>query len=538
MTGASPEALTEGRDLAERLLQNDALRRLAENPLLLTMLLVVKHGAGRLPPDRVSLYDRAVEVLLDTWNIKGHDALNVKETVPQLACVAFQLMRVGKQTATEKELLAVLEQARERLPQIRRYAKGTPDEFLKRVELRSSLIIEAGHQLEGGRTVPFYQFRHLTFQEYLAAVAAVEGHYMEYQKDDTVLTPLESHLTAEEWKEVIPMAAVLARKQAEPLTAALVVEGNALRQKMEKGEDFAGKRERRMGLNLPAPVARLVQCLAEEAEASSETLAAALQIIALFANWAPTRENWQALSRGPYGEELLHQAWLLYAPMQWRRECSLTQTLVTFAGLRQPKPYWHSSEGRLELIRLLRNHGAEEITRGLSTVAGLRSDDDAGTSELLMAVERHLFQKDAALWHAATYTWLLLNPESRVPGAEVLDRLLSLWVIEANEKLEPFASFALSTQLGHPRIIWTPELTVAQKQFVLQAADKTGVMPNQFASVVVAFHARDVWPEEELARRLYAVRPTTSLLSRNKKEAAIDAMLEQMGEAGRKYLRA
>ena len=39
---------------------------------------------------------------------------------------------------------------------------------------------------------------------------------------------------------------------------------------------------------------------------------------------------------------------------------------------------------------------------------------------------------------------------------------------------------------------------MAQKQFVLQAADKTGVMPNQFASVVVAFHARDVWPEEEL----------------------------------------
>ena len=114
---------------------------------------------------------------------------------------------------------------------------------------------------------------------------------MEYQKDDTVLTPLESDLAAEEWKEVIPMAAVLPRKQAEPLTAALVVEGNALRQKMEKGEDFAGSEKGGWVSNLPAPVARLVQCLAEEAEASSETLAAALQIIALFANWAPTRED-------------------------------------------------------------------------------------------------------------------------------------------------------------------------------------------------------------------------------------------------------
>lgn len=142
--------------------------------------------------------------------------------------------------------------------------------------------------------MPFYQFRHLTFQEYLAAVAAVEGHYMEYQKGDTVLTPLKSYLTAEEWKEVIPMAAVLARKQAEPLMAALVAQGNALRQKMENGEDFAEKREWQIAV-LPPAVARLVQCLAEEAEASPETLAAALQIIALFARGCVTRDNWQAL---------------------------------------------------------------------------------------------------------------------------------------------------------------------------------------------------------------------------------------------------
>ena len=65
--------------------------------------------------------------------------------------------------------------------------------------------------------MPFYQFRHLTFQEYLAAVAAVEGHYIDYNKADTVLTPLQSHLLTEEWKEIIPMSAVLAKKQAEPV---------------------------------------------------------------------------------------------------------------------------------------------------------------------------------------------------------------------------------------------------------------------------------------------------------------------------------
>jgi len=118
MSGDSPESVSETEEVANHIIRNASLHRLAENPLLLTMLLVVKHGAGRLPPDRVSLYGRAVEVLLDTWNIKGHDPLSLKEAIPQLACVAFQLMRAGKQTATEKELLELLEQARECVPQI------------------------------------------------------------------------------------------------------------------------------------------------------------------------------------------------------------------------------------------------------------------------------------------------------------------------------------------------------------------------------------------------------------------------------------
>ncbi|RZM19760.1 MAG: NACHT domain-containing protein, partial [Pedobacter sp.] len=215
-------ALKEAAELSQKLFMTLSLRRLAENPLLLTMLLVVKHGAGRLPPDRVSLYGRAVELLLDTWNIKGHDALSIKEAVPQLSYVALELMRSGQQTVTEKELLVLLENARDNVPQIKRYARDTPYEFLKRVELRSSLLLEAGHQVENGTTVPFYQFRHLTFQEYLAAIAISEGNYEGFDSRSTILKPLSRMLAVDEWKEVIPMAAVLAGKQAEPLMAALV----------------------------------------------------------------------------------------------------------------------------------------------------------------------------------------------------------------------------------------------------------------------------------------------------------------------------
>ena len=176
---ATDHAATE--DLLERIWQTPALHQLAENPLMLTMLLVVKQSVGRLPPDRVSLYQRATEILLDTWNIKGYEPINPREALPQLAFVAFNMMCNGKQTATEDEMLEMLEQARTN-PSIARHAHDSALKFLKRVERRSSLFVEAGYQDELGKKVPFYQFRHLTFQEYLAALAVVEGHYAGYQK--------------------------------------------------------------------------------------------------------------------------------------------------------------------------------------------------------------------------------------------------------------------------------------------------------------------------------------------------------------------
>ena len=56
MKGNEAQALPEAKEFSQQLLEKEPIARLAENPLLLTMLLVVKFkGAGRLPPDRVSL---------------------------------------------------------------------------------------------------------------------------------------------------------------------------------------------------------------------------------------------------------------------------------------------------------------------------------------------------------------------------------------------------------------------------------------------------------------------------------------------------
>jgi hypothetical protein len=493
MLGESPAAEEEAKTVAETLLSNASLRRLAENPLLLTMLLVVKHGAGGLPPDRASLYDRAVEVLLDTWNIQGHERLNPKEAVPQLAFVAFRLMRDGRQTATGTELLALIEEARENVPQIRRQAQGSAEEFLQRVELRSSLLVEAGRQKEGAGTVPFYQFRHLTFQEYLAAVAAVEGHYREYDKTHTVLTPLQDHLLAEEWKEVVPMAAVLAKKRAEPLISALVQEATSLPE------------SRTYEFSVPAPISRLAQCLTEEAEATQETLTAALRLIARFANIDYFPGDWQALCRGPYGEELFHQAWVLYRSRKRQPEGRIRVIGALFARFRRSDRYWAGVAGQGELRRMLESGNEEDVGRGLLTCCGLLwLPSEYNLSFDLQLVEQKLFREERHLHEPATQAWALLYARSGLPPPptpSVFDRLLLLWLTDLKEDgSSGVAGFALRQLMGLPRDAWRPALSDAQRRLLRRDLEDY----HLGAACGIAFHDRNVWPEEELAKKLLA----------------------------------
>ncbi len=549
MSGETPEAIEEAKQVAQYLLENSSLRRLAENPLLLTMLLVVKHGAGRLPPDRVSLYSRAAEVLLDTWNIKGHDPLNLKEAVPQLAYVAFQLMKAGKQTATERDLLTLLDEARERVPQIRRYAKDSSQEFLKRVELRSSLLVEAGRQVEKGGIVPFYQFRHLTFQEYLAAVAAVEGHYTDYKKGDNILTPLAEYLTAEEWKEVIPMSAVLARKQAEPLMSALVTEGARVRARLDSEGDLHDD-DWRTPNRLPPPIARLAQCLVEEAEASPETLTVALQLVAFFGRQCRAPFDWRALCTGPYGEELRHQAWLLYEPMTWPPKMSLDDCISKLMFFSRPPAFWDSDESVELLTGLLTSTEVEEVGQGLLSCAGMLWNDTpepfarAKRARRLPIdlVERHVLSGNIAISSAAAWAWAWIfeSTDTLAPNpTPVLSHLVNLRLKDSHSGVKLNADIALlshvSLKRGQWKLVLSPDQIDSLKREVASERTKNGPgIPIEL--MIVAFHARNVWPDPELAELF--VKMLTMFQNVPPPYADYsESMLVQMGAPGEKALR-
>lgn len=505
-------ALKEAAALSEQLTKTVSLRRLAENPLLLTMLLVVKHGAGRLPPDRVSLYGRAVELLLDTWNIKGHGALNIKEAVPQLSYVALELMRSGQQTATEKELLVLLENARDNVPQIKRYARDTPYEFLKRVELRSSLLLEAGHQVEKGNAVPFYQFRHLTFQEYLAAIAISEGNYEGFDSRSTILKPLSNKLAVDEWKEVIPMAAVLAGKQAEPLIAALVKRSLALKKKHSEGKEFSGQVEWLTGRALPSDISRLVQSLAEEAEAESDTITKALNVIVYFARGCRSGNDWRALSCGPYGEELLHQAWLLYRNMDWPDQTWIRNSYASFAALRQPATYWLSKVGQKEMMDLINDPSPEKTCLGLMTYVGLLWHQHvipAKVSSIFLPMfEEKLKHPHYAIKNIAVWCWGLTRFRSSKftkPTLEVLDDLLQIWLLESSSAERSICGMAFASCDDVSRSEWKPSLpTEAIEKLRNMTIGGKSTESSYFGKMFIAFHSGAVWSDEELVERITA----------------------------------
>lgn len=468
-----------------------------------------------------TLEDKSIRMLCDYWHslMAGDGSASALESQE----VAERILHNAalRRLAENPLLLQILDEGREKIDQIRRYAKDTPHEFLKRVELRSGLLVEAGHQLEGALTVPFYQFRHLTFQEHLAAVAASQGYYIGYEKNDSILSPLRNHLDSEEWKEVVPMAAVLAGRQAEPLMSALVVKGTQLRNEMVRGDLQIGSNKWEPQ-KLPRAVARLFQCLAEEAQASPEVLTPALQIIALFARGCQSADNWLQLIRGPYGSDLLHQAWNLYAPMDWPKESWIRNTIAVICANARPFNEWDSDQAKSDLIAMLHGNDDEKIGLALLTVAGFYWH---GFSPSLPKValkntewvpvdllEKHILSEVESIWHAATWAWGLSRKDrSTATSPDVLDRILQHW-LDRSEKDPGISAFALDANTGVNRNDWIPKMSEVQKDFIRRVGatpPKQHLIDERYAygaALNVAFHAKDVWADDVLAAKFSALR--------------------------------
>lgn len=186
-------------DILKSVSENIGVRRLAANPLMLTILALIHRNGTRLPSRRIELYQLAVKTLLEEWELaRGLPAANIvreTEAIRLLAPLAYWMHEHKPNgLASERE---VKERLAEVLANSRGYAFDHPeiqdavDDFLRRVREHTGLFVErAPHQ---------YGFMHLTFEEYFAAREMVK------RRADAALN-IYKYRHDPRWDEVISLA--------------------------------------------------------------------------------------------------------------------------------------------------------------------------------------------------------------------------------------------------------------------------------------------------------------------------------------------
>ena len=236
--------LPERRAAAEQELIHDLhssnrIERLTGNPMLLTTMALVKRKVGKLPSRRADLYWEAVQVLLN-WRSEVDEPMEWREAWPHLEYVAYDLSNRGVQRVTKDEILDLFARMRRDYPNLHATQRRPEEEFLKCLEARTGILVEAGYVKYLGRLEPVYEFRHLTFQEYLAARALVDacfpGHVPERSLAECV-APLAGRTAetsysdggnneagvVEGWREALRLCTAICNdKDVDPVLAAIL----------------------------------------------------------------------------------------------------------------------------------------------------------------------------------------------------------------------------------------------------------------------------------------------------------------------------
>ncbi len=210
----------------------ERIERLTGNPMLLTTLALVKRKVGKLPSRRADLYDEAVQVLLN-WRSEVDEPINSHEAVPQLEYLAYEMCRRGEQRLREDEVLALWEGIRREFPNLRRLRDHPPQEFLRLLERRTGILIESGRVRHEGLETAVFEFRHLTFQEYLAGRALAYRRFPGRVKGRSVaenVAPLAGrtqevrgqHVVTENWREALRLCVSCCEDDAEEVVLAIL----------------------------------------------------------------------------------------------------------------------------------------------------------------------------------------------------------------------------------------------------------------------------------------------------------------------------
>jgi hypothetical protein len=512
VVGDQDKIRLEAEKLAKAICETERVRALARNPLLLTTLLLVKRWVGQLPSRRSVLYGKAIEVLLMTWNVEGYKPIDQDEAIPQLAFIAFAMMKEGVKRISSRRLAELLVSARKQMPDVLGYARISVSEFVKQVELRSSILIFSGHTVEQGTLYPVYEFRHLTFQEYLTARAIVDGYYPDRKDGDTIQSILEPHIEDSNWREIVPLAAVLAGRKAQPLIQYLV--------------ELCKKPEEPYRRDKHRPADQLAQCFLDEVQVAPDLLEKGLEWIAR--RLIGPSQSIRELYNGKYGDVLLKVVQAAY--ISFTTDLPQLGSALGTITLEQIKWNNESKPEKIEKIMSLleSNNMIQQAAAALATMEIAFTymplgrahrtkntlDEEGFLEKIGNAIVPLLYSEKPQLQFAASwaFAWLgrggFWSPENSL---DVLSRLLAIWKESTEPELYDKAGWAISdlpivdrklNPFPKPdqELIGIIERWGSKKEQVPHTGKKHATRFRKKASIIIGFYLGKPWTNDELAK--------------------------------------
>ncbi|WP_287266689.1 HEAT repeat domain-containing protein [Moorena sp. SIO3A2] len=212
--------------LRKALDDNDRIKLLARNPLLLTIIALIHRYQAVLPKERHKLYDKAVETLLTSWDAnkelssdKWLTYLGLDDLPRLMESLAYWIHTQGNIEDNDSgtlldavahggnpqdraaslidrdDLIDQLKQQIKTMKEVKLHqAEQEAKRFVELIRDRTGLLNEQGQDC--------YAFVHKTFQEYLCA------EDIDYEADndgdfDIVLNHIREHLHDSHWREVL-----------------------------------------------------------------------------------------------------------------------------------------------------------------------------------------------------------------------------------------------------------------------------------------------------------------------------------------------
>jgi len=179
--------------LWEAFRRNPNVKRLAVNPLMLTILALIQHTRETLPHRRIELYEEATLLLLRNWNRGPERRVFSEEEIPLVEKILGELayrMHSSDVVLTREKVQSIIHETKARVRN--RSLKKITDTELLRTLCLSGLIGTTGQDL--------FKFLHGTFQEYYVA------RYLCCQPLDSLKEFAKTHFSRAIWREPLLLA--------------------------------------------------------------------------------------------------------------------------------------------------------------------------------------------------------------------------------------------------------------------------------------------------------------------------------------------